>query len=150
MKNWAKIVWAVIIALFIYCLCSCTPQHRLNRLLDRHPYLRYEKDTVTITDTTVHIYNGFENDTVFSIEKILKDTVIHHYHNITTTMYVTDTGFYHNIKADTIRDTIIKKIAVPVEKFVYQKNSNKWQFLWWIIPVLIVIGYFLYKKFKIL
>lgn len=100
---------------FIIACYSCSPQNRLQRILNKHPYLLTRLDTV-IFDTVIH--NGFKYDTLVSFKKF--DTIIINKNGLETKIYRyfnTDSIFiYQKLKSDTIVKTITTKAKVITVK----------------------------------
>ena len=133
-------------------LAGCTPQQRLNRLLNRHPYLGVTKDS-TIFDTTRVITKDVRVDTVTSIEGIRRDTMIINRENlwIKTIVHKDSIYVFGNCKSDTIEVT--KEIKVPVQMFTYEKKTfwsrfgNKFFWLLLIAGILTAL-FFILRLFR--
>lgn len=101
-----------IILCVLITLMSCSPQKRLNRLLNKHPDLT---KVVLITDTV--ITPTLYADTVFSF---IKDTVFLNHEKLNITYYkVNDSVF---LSGTCSSDTIVKErpvIAITPEKSLY-------------------------------
>lgn len=123
MKKINKIIIVSILAILLDF--ACTPQKRINRILNRHPELK--KDTViTYHDTTV--LKAFTFDTVYNF-KNTHDTVVLERRNYQVKVY------HHNdtifLKADVKADTIFKTIKMPFKQIVYTTDDKKrWLFFW--------------------
>lgn len=138
------------IIFFCILLCfSCSPQKKLQRLINKHPEL-IVKDTiqVTIKDTIV-------------VLKHSKDTITNFYHNDTITIiddrrtilkYFYDTitnNIYHDleIKQDTIYYE--KVVPVEVEKVVIEELTWWEKNNFWVIFLICFFSLLLiYKKLK--
>lgn len=134
--------WLFIIAIL---LVACSPQKRLQRLLDKHPEFT-RTDTITVTDTLI-----VKGDTAWRLLPF-------HVHD---TIRI-DTGRLHvrvvRLPGDTVRinascdtDTVIREIRVPVDRIVPCPQGYKGKVAgWWrvsavILFVLLLIGYLLRK-----
>jgi hypothetical protein len=106
----------VLIILLLFA--SCSPQKRLNRLLDKHPQLT-AKDTVMINDTiiTEHIsHDTLLNwatlyDTAYIEKERLRIKIVRHNDSI-------------YIKGECLSDTIYRQHKVYVDKIIYKKNKK--------------------------
>lgn len=126
-------------------MLSCSPTHRLQHLVRKHPEL-LTKDTLIVRDTT--IVPRVSLDTTFFwnsfIDTIRLDTGRLHIKIIKRDSLVEVQG-----ECDTL--TIYKEILVPVEKVIIKERSyfEKYGYLYMIMIAILVIGYRLYKnKFK--
>jgi hypothetical protein len=128
-------------------LVACTPQKRLNRLIDKHPYLvETSIDTIIVIDTIV-----IDNyDTTVLSNVIRHDSTI-----VLNNEKVYLKYFYDTVKETIIHevecfgDTIVKEKIIPyeVEKVVYKKPT------WWqqykhliIIFALLLLALIVLKK----
>lgn len=115
----------------IVVMFSCSPQKKLQRLVNKHPELM-QKDTMFVE---IH-------DTIY-IESTSFDTVTQFFHSDTITVInserLTLKYFYDTITKNIYHDVLIKKdtifyereISVPVEKIVIQEltwwqKNNQW------------------------
>lgn len=141
---------------FFFLNLACTPQQRLNRFLERHPYLRTIKDTIVINDTITYEAKGWTADTTYSINKILKfDSLVLRKENVTSYVYLKDSLLHNDLNAEPLRDTIYIRNRVPVSKFAYEKKnfldkmtSNLFSFLLLLLIVLLLFYLirFIFKK----
>jgi hypothetical protein len=123
----------VVIALCIICT-SCTPQKKLQRLLDKHPELT-KKDTLTIRDTI--LVDHVSHDTVLSWTNLYDTTYIEKDRLRIKVVRVNDSIY---IKGECIGDTIYYEKIVPVDKIIYTKSEKSLN-LWLIFAgVLLVIA----------
>lgn len=134
----------------LFALVGCTPQKRLNRLLNKHPYLAETKDS-TIYDTTRVITKDVKVDTVTSLEGIRRDTMIINRQNlwIKTIVHKDSIYVFGNCESDTIET--IKEIKVPVQMFTYKKTKwyeNLGKRVWWLI-ILFGLGFLAYMIIKL-
>lgn len=122
-------------------LCACSPQKRINRILNRHPELK--RDTVLTYYDTVKI-PGFRTDTLVNWHST-RDTIIINKNNIITKVFVHKDSVFIG---QTGSPRIIKKhFKVTIPRIVYEINDTKrWQFFWigaavlgFIIIVLVVV-----------
>lgn len=117
-------------------LTSCTPQKRLQRLLDKHPDLIHRLDT-TIHDTIIHtdtitikgdsintsvfldslstMFQNIYSDSIYSLSMAKVDG------KIKTKLIVKD-------RVVTKTDTLIKEITVPAKVVTIERA---WQDDWW-------------------
>jgi len=115
----------------IVVMFSCSPQKKLQRLVNKHPELM-QKDTIFVE---IH-------DTIY-IESTSFDTVTQFFHSDTITVInserLTLKYFYDTITKNIYHDVLIKKdtifyereISVPIEKIVIQEltwwqKNNQW------------------------
>ena len=111
-----SLAWMVLV---IALLPSCSPQHRLNRLLRNHPELLQLRDTITVHDT--FIAPAIAADTVFSAK-------------FDTVTLVRDCVRVRIVKhRDTIRltltkpaDTVVKTVKVPVKVVNATPDTMNW------------------------
>ena len=130
-------------------LYACSPQKRLNRLIEKHPEL-VQNDT--IHDTTRVITERVRIDTVLTLET-LSDTVI-----LTKDKLKIKTVFLNNeifIQGECESDTIIVTKEILVERLNYipdtpwtdfKKLLSKW-WKWLLIITLVFLGYRIARKF---
>ena len=149
MKNRTKKIifaWIIILAGALYCLFSCTPLQRLQRMERRHPYL-FENhiDTLIINDT-VRI-NTQSIDTTFLRSEKYYDTVLITNDTIYTYLY---------FKGDTVRiNTVLKPIVKNITKtYIHNTNKKKPKYpakpqtkVDWALLILIAVVFFLTLAF---
>ncbi len=115
------------ILISILILISCTPQRRLNNLLDRHPHLKVNTlDTLILHDSV--IVENYRIDTTRLIEYHDSTIIINNEKVIAKYIFDTITNEIHHIiecKGDTIR--IIKEIPFEVEKIKYVKENRPYK-----------------------
>lgn len=128
----------------IILLISCTPQKRLNRLIEKHPTL-VQLDTIIIRDTVIVESYAHDTTTIFQFHD--STTVINNEKVILKYFYDTLTREIHH-EYICLGDTIIQEKIVQVEKVVYKELS------WWEqyqTLVYILLGLFvaliIYKNF---
>lgn len=128
-------------------LLSCTPQRRLQRLLERHPELTHI-DSVTIHDTIRVIVPEVSVDTVVDVKTLL-DTVFLEKEQLKVKVWMDK---YHKVyiqgKCDTVYiDKVITR-KIPVR--IYEKTPLWKKFINWIIIILLIalILYFIYNVVK--
>lgn len=123
--------------LILLTLFGCTPQQRLNKLLNRHPYLA-KKDTIHFIDTVQFITNKVEVDTVTKLDHLRRDTfVLEREHlKIKTIVHKDSIYIWGQCDKDTVY-TVIEK-HIPYDKFEYQE-LNKFKKYFWMLLVFIVI-----------
>ena len=113
-------------SILILLLIACSPQKKLNRLINKYPYLVETKiDTIYSIDTVIIL--DYDTTVVNNIIKQRTDTVI--YNEKVFLKYFYDTlrqEIIHEVEC--FGDTIIKEKIIPykVEKVVY-KELTWWQ-----------------------
>lgn len=136
----------LIISLLLF---SCSPQKRLNKILDRNPEFK-QVDTLTILDT---IYtDNVRLDTVFDIDS-LHDTIIVERDKLRIKTVFRDNKIY--VEGECESDTVFFERKIPVEKIIYVEDSfwtdvkkffrKSWRIL--IMLVVVAVGVRLAKKF---
>jgi len=128
----------------IILLISCTPQKRLNRLIEKHPTL-VQLDTIIIRDTVIVESYAHDTTTIFQFHD--STTVINNEKVILKYFYDTLTREIHH-EYTCLGDTIIQEKIVQVEKVVYKELSwwEKYQTLVYILLGLFV-ALIIYKNF---
>lgn len=130
-------------------LISCTPKQRLDRLLNRHPYLA-TKDTINFIDTVELITNRVQIDTVTKLDHLRRDTFILEREHLKIKTIVYKDSIYVWGQCD--RDTITKIIErqIPYDKFEYHQivKWKKWVWILGSIFFLILIAYVLFRIFR--
>ena len=113
-------------SILLFLLVACSPQKRLNRLIDKYPHLTETSiDTIIVVDTVI-----IDNyDTTILSNVIRHDSRIVLNNEKVYLKYFYDTlrqEIYHEVEC--FGDTIIKEKIVPyeVEKVVY-KELTWWQ-----------------------
>lgn len=142
----------ILLLLSISVLFSCSPQKKLQRLVDKHPEL-LQKDTlqVKVSDTIIiesqihdTISQFFYNDTIKIIDNS-KVLVKYYVDSVTKVIYA---------EAEVKQDTIFYETEVPVivEKVIIKELTWWERHRSWIIPliVVLVILTILKKAFKII
>lgn len=137
MKNLLILLFVAVFAI------SCTPQKRLQKLLNRHPeLLKFDTINDTLTRPAIEFDSAFTartGDTVFIVKNNVK----------TEFRYLAPDSFYIStlIPADTI--FYIKEIEIPKpeppQKKEPQKNNNFWLYIIGLY-MLIIITIKLLKK----
>ena len=134
----------IISILLLAVLVSCSPQKRLNRLLNRHPEL-LSLETVTYRDTVV--FQSFRHDTIFSTNF---DTLVISTDRFEIELIKIDSLIYLNtfINGDTI--FIEKQIAVEKIKMLDQKKENtffsKVLLFVLVVSLLLLIIYIVFRR----
>jgi hypothetical protein len=130
----------ILPVLLISILIACSPQKRLNRLIDHHPELN-TVDTLIIRDTvlipTVRLDTGINIanllDTVYITEDRLK----------IKTILVNDTLY---IEGECEGDTIIKEHIVYVDKVKYVEQDYVAKYWKWGVGLFLFLIIFLIAK----
>lgn len=127
----------VVIALCIL-YTSCTPQKKLQRLLDKHPELT-QKDTLTIRDTITT--ETISHDTLLNWATLYDTTYIEKDRLRIKVIKVNDSIY---IKGECVGDTIYYEKIVSVDKVIYKKDSkfkfkNSWIFILLLIFVIVYL-----------
>ena len=130
-------------------LVSCTPKQRLDRLLNRHPYLA-KKETLTFIDTVEFITNKVQVDTITKLDHLRRDTFIleREHLKVKTIVYKDSIYIWGQCDKDTIYKIIEKQI--PYDKFEYHEVV-KWKKWLWIIGISIlgiILLYILVRIFR--
>lgn len=113
-------------SILVLLLIACSPQKRLNRLIDKYPHLTETTiDTIYSIDTVIIL--DYDTTVVNNIIKQRTDTVI--YNEKVFLKYFYDTlrqEIHHQIEC--FGDTVITEKIIPykVEKIVY-KELTWWQ-----------------------
>lgn len=130
-----------------YLLFSCTPKQRLDRLLNRHPYLA-KKETLTFIDTVEFITNKVQVDTITKLDHLRRDTFIleREHLKVKTIVYKDSIYIWGQCDKDTVYKIIEKQI--PYDKFEYHEVV-KWKKWLWIIGISILAIILLYVLFRI-
>lgn len=119
---WLGIIFAV------FFLSGCSPSNRMYRILKNNPELA--KTTYTkISDTTIVTIPRVYYDTVVAMN--YRDTLIVKEKNLTIKSYFNyiDTTHYLSGECDTVTDTIIKTVTVPVQDISIQNKGLFWEML---------------------
>ena len=134
----------IVQVLAVILLVACSPQKRMNRLINKFPNL-VQLDTIKIVDTV--IVPTIEHDTTTIFKVSTHDTVINSEKVFLKYFYDTLTREIHH-EYICLGDTIIQEKVVQVEKVVYKELS------WWEqyqTLVYILLGLFvaliIYKNF---
>jgi hypothetical protein len=133
-----------IVQILVVCLLvACSPQKRLNRLIDKHPNL-IQLDTIKIVDTIVIESYNYDTITTF---KYSDTTIIINTEKVLARYYY-DTlrqEIWHEIECK--NDTIYYEKLVPIEKVVYKELSwwEKYQTLIY-IGLILFVALIIYKR----
>jgi uncharacterized protein YneF (UPF0154 family) len=125
------VIASIIVFLVIYILGSCSPQKRLNRLLDKHPELK-ETQTLVIRDTIRTTVPGSKGDTVVSLLNISdsvgfncdSDTARITEGLLSASAWVSGDSLYLEAECDTVYLEIPYEKTVEVEKIIYRKARD--------------------------
>jgi hypothetical protein len=127
----------LIILISSFCLFSCSPQKRLERLLKRHPELLIDSvDTVKIPVLKTDSF-------IIRVDSLIKsDSIVYKDNGIKTVLcYLKDT--INNIEYikvhNTVIDTVIKVVKFPVFKKVENDNNFLYKFIFSIILGLLIV-----------
>lgn len=149
-KNKFRIfAWIIILIGVIYCLVSCSPINRLNRLQNKHPYLFTSKtDTILHRDTIQVVVPGTQIDTSVHFLNLI-DTVVITKNGLTTTVWLKGDTVHIHSGNDTVYIDVPYEVKVPYTKYEVAPAPPKKPFLWWLGPlfewlVLIAIVYLLF------
>lgn len=97
-------------------ICSCSPQTRFDRLIDKHPYL-IETDTIVVHDTVVVESPGVNVDTVVEYRE-LHDTIFLEKEQLKVKVYIDrEKKVYIEGKCDTVLIQKIIERKVPVKYY---------------------------------
>ena len=114
-------IMKVIKLLFLICMVGCSPQKRLDRLVEKHPYL-FKSRIDTVVDTVVIITPTVKTDTIFS--SVPGDTVTITKDKLTV-KYVKLAGDSVYIEGECKSDTVVKVVKLPCEQLVVESNPYK-------------------------
>lgn len=140
-----------LIFLSLVILASCTPQHRLNRLIGKHPYLANTivKDTIlTVVETDTVFIADRSIDTFFSTS-VDTFTVTDSGVTVTLIKYIDRWSLKTVVKADTIiyKDTVKIAYKDTVANFTVEpvKSADIWKWrkqgaLWMLILIVLIIA----------
>ena len=136
----------------IVVMFSCSPQKKLQRLVNKHPELM-QKDTIFVE---IHDTIYIESTSFDTITQLFgSDTIITIDNSTLTLKYFYDTitkNIYHDVLIK--KDTIFyeREISVPIEKIVIQEltwwqKNNQWVIF---LVVLFTLAHILQKIKKVL
>ena len=155
MKNIRKTHFKVYLSRFIsisivvIIMLGCSPQKRMNRLIDKYPYL-VESEMVEIHDTI--IVESVKTDTFLTLENLL-DTVYITEDRLKIKTIFRDNKIY--IEGECETDTIFYTKEIEVEKVVYledtiwtdiKRKGKRWGWFL-IVAVLFFVASRIAKKF---
>lgn len=129
-----KLIWLIIIALFFFFQCGCSPVKKLHRLQKKYPYLFTAKmDTVTVRDTTSIMMPGIKYDTNFPLFKIQQpgEIALTSKEGLKIILSNRNDTVYVSATTDTVYKTIIKEIKVPYTKYETVKPDFVWLKIMW-------------------
>jgi len=110
---------------------ACSPQKRLQRLVNKHPELM-SKDTIRINDTVW--VKGVQKDTVFHYrefhERIL-DTIKIERDNLRVEIWRIDSMVY--VDAECKDTMLVRDIAVPVDRIVVHNRNGMPNWVFWLL-----------------
>lgn len=131
----------IVIIIFAVLLLACSPQKRMNKLIDKHPEF-VQNDTLVFNDT-IYI-ESVKADTVLWIDSMI-DTVLIEKDNLKIRTVFRDNQIY--IEGECESDTIYYTKEVPVEKVVYLEDppwayANRFIKRWlkWIVLLFMALG----------
>lgn len=139
--NIIVVLLALLTAIFVFVLSSCSPQSRIQRIIDRHPELTI-RDTIIDLDTFVtretHV------DSVFSMVQ-LTDTVAIEKENLKIKLLWKHDSIY--VFGKVMADTIYVTEQIPVEKIKYVKEGliTRRHINWFIIIALVMLVIYLLR-----
>jgi hypothetical protein len=133
----------IVQVLAVILLVACSPQKRMNRLINKFPNL-VQLDTIKIVDTV--IVPTIEHDTTTIFKVSTHDTVINSEKVFLKYFYDTLTREIHH-EYICFGDTIIQEKIVPIEKVIYKELDwwEKYQSLIYIGLALFVLS-IIYKR----
>lgn len=160
----------IFITLLASLLFSCSPQKRLQNLLNKHPELKADSTLYNVTVKDTFVIKQSEKDTTFSgsILSNLSSTAEKNKSVTVTTNRAKATLTFMpnnmlNLKAEQLSDTIYiyKNVTVPVPTYIYKTNYIKKELTTWqrlfirvgritFFLVIIIIVLFFLRLFKIL
>ncbi len=128
----------LIYIFLLLILVSCTPQKRLQRLLNHHPEL-IQIDTIFYKDTI--LINEVKLDTIFENNF---DTIFFEKENIKIQLIKKDSLIY--LSAKKITDTIFINKSFPVEKIIYKQEPFKFKNIHIFYFLLIIVILLLFSR----
>lgn len=120
---------SLLISLVIL-ICSCTPQKRLARLLDKHPYLIDQRDTITQRDTVIRPV--FRHDTLFLPVPGERDTFIISTPRGVTNVYLNEDKSEARVKQELKADTIIQTRTI-IKEMVDTSEETLERWFWKVV-----------------
>ena len=133
----------IVQVLAVILLVACSPQKRMNRLINKFPNL-VQLDTIKIVDTV--IVPTIEHDTTTIFKVSTHDTIVNSEKVFLKYFYDTLTREIHH-EYICFGDTIIQEKIVPIEKVIYKELDwwEKYQSLIYIGLALFVLS-IIYKR----
>ncbi len=131
----------------ILLICSCSPQTRFNKLIDKHPYL-LTTDTVVIHDTVTVVAPKTSIDTIVEFIE-LHDTVFLEKDQLKVKVYIDrEKKVYIKGKCDTVVLSKIVERKIPVK--YYEKKPFYIKVLNYAVVILLtlLLVYFTYKVIR--
>jgi len=124
-----SVPWFLII---VGTLVSCSPQRRLERLIDHHPELLMG-DTIPFQDTIIRL--PVKVDTAFTLTSLIDTVKIVRDRLEVSLIRISDTI---RLKAACKADTIIRTLSIPVERIKLIKEPKPLPSLIWILLFLLI------------
>lgn len=118
--------------LIVGTLVSCSPQRRLERLIDHHPELLMG-DTIPFQDTIIRL--PVKVDTAFTLTSLIDTVKIVRDRLEVSLIRISDTI---RLKAACKADTIIRTLRIPVERIKLIKEPKPLPSLIWILLFLLI------------
>ncbi len=147
-KKLALIIWALIITFLFWCISSCSAQHRLNRLLSRHPELAH-RDTLIYHDTLPFMFPGVAGSVRSPLADVLRGSPLSFSkQQLHATVRIEHDTVFLDAKCDTIRDTVIRALSVPYDKFTYRRPRDGLSWFWVLFIVIAVSSFNVYLSRK--
>jgi hypothetical protein len=131
----------------ILLICSCSPQTRFDKLIDKHPYL-LTTDTVVIHDTVTVVAPKTSIDTVVEFIE-LHDTVFLEKDQLKVKVYIDrEKKVYIKGKCDTVVLSKIVERKIPVK--YYEKKPFYVKVLNYAVGILLtlLLVYFTYRVIR--
>ena len=129
-----------LLILVLLLLLGCSPQKRLQRIIEHHPEL---VDTTHIKDTIVQ--PGWQYDTIVQLNN---DTVVVQKDGVTVTLYKwkTDSIF---VEVEKEQDTVFVDVPCPqINNPLEVKDEWYIEYWWLILLIFVAILFILNKLFK--
>lgn len=124
-----SVPWFLII---VGTLVSCSPQRRLERLIDHHPELLMS-DTIPFRDTIIRL--PVRVDTAFTMTSLIDTVKIVRDRLEVSLIRISDTI---RLKAACRADTIIRTLRIPVERIKLIKEPKPLTSIIWILLFLLI------------
>lgn len=143
-KHTSRIALFFIALAMVLMLSCCTPQKRLARLLDKHPHLVQQRDSVVSHDTIIRPV--FRHDTLFLPVPGERDTFIIATPRGVTNVYLNEDKSEARVSQELKGDTVFLTRTV-VEQLVDTSEEQVERWLWKLVAILagFIVLYFVMR-----